>query len=251
MKTLSILLLCVGMAHAQYIVHDPKQEAQNALRHMEDLAKQAEQIKNQVEQIRQLTDANDIANFTNRILGQYGINTNLDISKLQNTYQTFRNVGKVDSIEDVTKISRSMREIMGYGNGKYAQIAIDEERAKRYGQVQSTYEAYVKKSAEAKTKRASLAKDYEAAMQDAAEAKNQADRDMAVNRANAAKAALEEVDQEVNQAASDVQVQASLVASEHRKEVEAIAQKIINQQLDTAKQDLQRIRDNNSKQEIK
>jgi hypothetical protein len=238
MKPLLIALLLIQALplFAQIPVTDAAGIANSNLQHVESLAKQAEQISNQVEQIKKLKSANDALHLTNSILGKYGQGAAGELGGMENSLSSFGNLGEAQCLTDMTKKLKSATSTLSYNGGgafgksQFADAPMTQEQTARYGAMQNTYDNYKAEAETAKVNRAKLAEDYSKARNDAANATDEASRVSAEARAQAAKDAMEAEDANLSHAANAVQTTAAIQQSEDSKEIEAAKAKLNEQE---------------------
>jgi hypothetical protein len=228
-KIISLVILPVGISHAQLAVTDAAAITRSTIQHIETVAKQINQIQNQVEQINQIKNQVTQATKTNNLIGEFGGG---DLRQLRSSLENLENIKNVKSLNDVVRASRSASSIASYDGGgifgEFKQMPenLSEEDLKKYGANQSAYDNFRAVSDDAKNRNTILADEKKRALERAASATTMAERDNAMAAAKAAQEGIENNNAAVAAAGENVQAVASATAVNDQKETELLLKKI-------------------------
>lgn len=149
---IAMSLLCVVSARAQYIVYDPKLNAQTKLNQVQNIAKYVEMIQNQVQQINTLTSQlRELQNY-NQIFGDPS--KILNLPGVNGLIQDLQNTGVGQAIGELQNLAEGVEALKYDANGLYHNIgetfktpngdtiSRDQDRYRQFAAVNETTKNY-------------------------------------------------------------------------------------------------------------
>jgi len=200
-KTLTgILAMTIATANPSFgitAIIAPDQYASLLLNNIQQTAQAVQNVKNQVEQIKQLGEQIDLANITNDILGDYGLGDLADFEKTLDSYKELGSVEDLGSILDGIKVEDIFANTQG---GAFETIeapkVVDEAKYKPHAAVESAYKKAVETQKRVKENNVALGTEAADQREAASTAVDEATYAEHIDKAEAAEAAIERNNQE-------------------------------------------------------
>ena len=235
MKTSFKKLLCLGLlmqsqvSHGYTLVVLPAQVAPMDIQELLTKIKMIEQVKNQVDQIKQLGEQIDLAEYTNDILGEYGVGGLADIPKIKDSFEQLEKVQDLSSMLEtiISDEGFDADEIFGNTfNGTFDKVEapknIEPGEYKGFATYESALEIAKVETETVRKENIALGKEASELREAAKDATDKATYNQLVDKAKAAEKAIVRNNQRAELAVANAELIAEAAGNHDKKREKAL-----------------------------